>query len=462
VSTHTYTTPPAANPHSKLRPGRYWIAGVVAGVVVLALIASSLLNYVYLESIPGRASLYGLLAVATIALGTFIGVRAFTRDRASRRKHLIRAGVLLGFGVLLWLLVIDVFVFTQSAGPAVAAISALACLPTTAFGLLVVRRMDRNEKEPWRLVLVAAAWGAIVATSLVIWGESLWDATAQHTLVPGPGLDASVAFSAGLLEELAKGVAVVLLFLVMRDDFDDVVDGIVYGAAVGLGFNFLESVAYMTNMYSIFDPEGFGGAAAGFQWYGRQVLGLFFGHATYTAFIGAGLGVARQLPHPRQKALAILSGFLIAIAGHFAWDAWQTFFPIDGGVLGLLEIHLRTLIMTGPFTAALIALLLFGIRYEALGLVDQFRKEAASGSGTILIDEVPVLASPWQRLKQRLRAFGRGGLRAYFKVARLQSAQLDLAMERWHRERKEMETPMEAEDALRQRVLELRRSAAAS
>jgi RsiW-degrading membrane proteinase PrsW (M82 family) len=456
VSTSTYTTPPAANPHPRLRPGRYGIALAVAAVVVIALIVSSLLNYVYLDTIPARASLYGLLAVALIALGTYIGVRAFTRDRASRRKHLIRAGVLLGLGTLLWLLVIDIFVFTQAAGPFVAGICALACLPTTAFGLFVVRRMDRNEKEPWRLVLVAAAWGAIVATSLVIWGETLWDQTAQLTLVPGPGLDASTAFSAGLLEELAKGLAVVLLFLVMRNDFDDVVDGIVYGAAVGLGFNFLESVAYMTNMYGIFTPEGYGWYAAGLQWYGRQVLGLFFGHATYTAFIGAGLGIARQLPNKRQKTLAILSGFLIAIAAHFSWDAWVQFFPIDNTLFALVEIHLRTLIMTGPFTAALVALLIFGIRYEAMGLVDQFRKEAALGSGAILPDEVAVLASPWRRLKQRLRAFRQGGLRAYFKVARLQLAQLDLAMERWHRERQEIDMPLEAEDALRQRVIELR------
>ncbi len=456
MSASTYTTPPAANPHPRLRPGRYGIAAAVAAVVVIALIASSLLNYVYLDTIPGRTSLYGLLAVALIALGTYIGVRAFTRDRASRRKHLIRAGVLLGLGVLLWLLVIDIFVFTQSAGPAVAALCAVACLPTTAFGLFVVRRMDRNEKEPWRLVLVAAAWGAIVATSLVIWGESLWEATAQRTLVPGPGLDASIAFSAGVFEELAKGTAVVLLFLVMRNDFDDVVDGIVYGAAVGLGFNFLESVAYMTNLYAIFSSEGFGWYAAGFQWYGRQVLGLFFGHATYTAFIGAGLGAARQLPHKTQKAFAILSGFLIAIAAHFSWDAWVTFFPIDSTLFGLVQIHLRTLIMTGPFTAALIALLLFGIRYEAMGLVDQFRKEAATGSGAILPEDVAILASPWQRLKQRLRAFSRGGLGSYLKVARLQSAQLDLAMERWHRERQEIDTPLEAEDALRQRVIQLR------
>src|SRR6266699_568656 len=461
MNTGTYTTPPAANPHTRLRPGRYGIAAVIAGVVVLALIASSLLNYVYLDTIPGRTSLYGLLAVALIALGTYIGVRAFTRDRASRREHLIRAGVLLGMGVLLWLLVVDIFVFTQAAGPGVAAICALACIPTTAFGLLVVRRMDSNEKEPWRLVLVAAAWGAIVATSLVIWGESLWEATAVRTLVPGPGLDASTAFSAGLLEELAKGVAVVLLFLVMRNDFDDVVDGIVYGAAVGLGFNFMESVTYMTNLYAIFSPEGFGWYAAGFQWYARQVLGLFFGHATYTAFIGAGLGIARQLSSRRQKAFAILSGFLIAIAGHFSWDAWLTFFPIDN-TLEIIEIHLRTLIITGPFTAALLALLFVGLLIEGQALADQFGKEAALGTGAILPEEVSILMNPWPRFEQRVRALRRGGIRAYLLVTRLQAAQIDLAMERWHRERDELDTPPEADDELRRRVLALRQELIAS
>jgi RsiW-degrading membrane proteinase PrsW (M82 family) len=428
---------------------------------VIALIASSILNYVYLDTIPARASLYGLLAVASITLGTYILVRAFDRDRATRRNHLIRAAVLIGLGVLLWLLVIDVFVFTQSAGPVVAAVCALACLPTTAFGLFVVRRMDRNHKEPWRLVLVAAAWGAIVATSLVVWGETLWESSAQHALVPGPGLDTSLAFMAGILEELSKGTAVLLLFLVMRNQFDDVVDGIVYGAAVGLGFNFLESVSYMTNLYSIYVPEGNGYFAAGIQWYGRQVLGLFFGHATYTAYIGAGVGIARQLPAVRQKVLAIVAGFVVAIAGHFAWDAWATFFPIDNSLLGIVEVHLRTLVINGPLTAGVIALLLFGIRYEGQNLLDQMRKEAATGQGAILPEEVAVLASPLQRLRHRFQAMGRAGLPGYFKVSRLQTAQLDLAMERWHRERKEIDTPLEAEQKLRERVIELRHWVAA-
>ncbi len=455
------TTPPAADPESKLRPLRFRIAFAIAALVVVALVASSILNYAFLDTIPGRASLYGLLAVALITLGTFILVRTFDRDRAMRRRHLIRAGVLIGLGVLLWLLVIDVFLFTQSAGPVVAGACALACLPTTAFALFVVRRMDRNHKEPWRLVLVAAAWGAIVATSLVVWAETIWESTAQHSLVPGPGLDTSLAFMAGILEELAKGLAVLLLFLIMRDEFDDVVDGIVYGAAVGLGFNFLESISYMTNLYSVFSVEGFGWAAAGIQWYGRQVLGLFFGHATYTAFIGAGVGIARQLPNVRQKVFAIAAGFVIAIAGHFSWDAWATIFPIQNTIFGLVEIHLRTLIMTGPFAAGVIALLLFGIRYEGMNLLDQMHKEAASGQGAILPEEVPVLASPWRRLRQRLLALNRAGLRGYLQVSRLQTAQLDLAMERWHRERREIDTPLEAEQELRQRVMQLRHWVAA-
>jgi len=56
--------------------------------------------------------------------------------------------------------------------------------------------------------------------------------------------------------------------------------------------------------------------------------------------------------------------------------------------------------MTGPFTAALIALLLAGIGYEGRNLRDQMEKEAASGSGAILSDEVPILASPIRRLRR--------------------------------------------------------------
>lgn len=116
--------------------------------------------------------------------------------------------------------------------------------------------------------------------------------------------------------------------------------------------------------------------------------------------------------------------------------------------------------MTGPFTAALVALLVFGIRFEGKALADQLRKEAAEGTGAILPQEAEVLAAPWQRLRQRMRALKSGGAGAYIRVARLQSAQLDLAVERWHRERQEIEAPLEAEHELRQHVIALRQNTA--
>ena len=444
----------------RARPARYTLAVGIAVALIAALVASSILNYIYLDTVAGRTSLYGLLAIALIALIAFTGVRVLVHNPAERRRQFTRAGVLLGIAALCWLLLVDVTIFTGSAGPTVAVVCALACLPTTAFGVLVLRTLDRNETEPWRLVLLAAAWGAVVATSLVIWAESLWQAIAIRTLVPGPGLDVSTAFSAGILEELAKGSAVLLLFLVVRNEFDDVVDGIIYGAAVGLGFNFMESVSYMTNLYAIFSPEGVGGEAAGFQWYARQVLGLFFGHASYTAFVGAGIGIARQLPGMRNKVIAVAAGFIVAIAAHFAWDAWIGVFPIDRSSFQIVEIHMRTLIINGPFTAALLAVLFAGIYIEGQALAGQFRKEAALGTGAITPDDVSILMDPWQRFQQRVRAMGRGGLRAYLLVARLQTAQIDLAMLRWHRERQETDTPPEADQELRRRVSALRQQLA--
>jgi RsiW-degrading membrane proteinase PrsW (M82 family) len=441
------------------RPTRYGLAALLGGAVLLLATVSSILSFL-VSQIPARASLFGLPAVALVAAATYFGVRGFqAHQEQARRRDRVRAVVLLGAGMVLWLLVLDVFTFTQAAGPRVALLSALACLPTTAFGLFVVRRLDRNEKEPWRLVLVATVWGAIVSTSLVVWAETIWDYFAVRSLVPGPALNASIAYSAGIFEETSKGIAVVLLYLIMRDDFDDVVDGIVYGAAVGLGFNFMESITYMTHLYAIFQPEGQGLQAAAAQWYSRQALGLFFGHAAYTALIGAGVGIARQLPRPGQRILSILCGFLIAIAAHFAWDAWVQFYPVSQSPFALVEIHLRTLFMEGPFVALVLLLLAMGLHLEGSALRRQLSAEAKSGTGAVEDAEVTTLVSPWRRFRARLRRLGRQGLFGYLRLGRLQSAQLDLAMERWHRERNEVDEPMEAEEHLRRRVLELRAAA---
>src|SRR4029077_6907116 len=148
-----FSAPTASNPRPRNRPARYTLAVVIGVVVLLVVVGNALLDYVFIDSIPGRATLYGLVAVALIAVGTYIQARAFHRDPVTRRRHLIRAGVLLGLAAMLWLLISDLFLFAQAAGPGVAAVCALAGVATPAFEL-------GGEGPPPR-----SGWGSCAAST---------------------------------------------------------------------------------------------------------------------------------------------------------------------------------------------------------------------------------------------------------------------------------------------------------
>ena len=429
---------PAAYPRPH-RPPRYRLAALLGGGILLVFIAGSLFNLIAVGSLVALIDLAGLLLVGLFAAGTWLVIKAVDRQPEQQQRHLTRAGIVIALALGLFLFAVNLL----NAGMNVFGL--LLCIPTTGFALFLLRRIDYNEREPWRLVLVAAGWGAVVATTLALIFESIWSFTIDAGLIPGPGQAVATAFNASLFEEIPKGMAVLLLFLVMRDEFDDVVDGIVYGAAVGLGFNFMETVVYMS----------VGGMP---QWFFRQWLGLYLGHATYTALIGAGIGVARQIRGPVRKAIAILSGFTIAIASHFAWDAWLWYFPHPSDpTLLVLSIPLMYLAVSGPFFVAVLALLVLGLRAEGRALAAQFAAEAALPDGAILPEEVPILSSVGKRIEARLRMLRLRGFTGYLWLRQLQRAQIDLALERWHRARKEIDSPLEAELKLRDRVLAIRR-----
>jgi hypothetical protein len=158
----------------------------------------------------------------------------------------------------------------------------------------------------------------------------------------------------------------------------------------------------------------------------------------------------------------IVSGFLAAIAAHFAWDAWQAV-ALAGATdptLQVLLAHLRYVVMVGPFLAVVLVLLAMGLELEGAALTRHLVAEAATGLGAVRPEEVEVLMSPSRRFRSRMTALAQGGPRAYLRLARLQTAQLSLAMERWHRERQEMDGPPAAEDTLRWQVLALREAGA--
>src|SRR5206468_1085808 len=103
---------------------------------------------------------------------------------------------------------------------------------------------DRFEPEPPWTLAQTFAWGATVAVLISV----CINTSAQAVAAGFMGEQAAALFggvvSAPVVEELSKGIALLFLYLELKDEFDDVVDGVVYATMVGLGFAMVENIQY--------------------------------------------------------------------------------------------------------------------------------------------------------------------------------------------------------------------------
>jgi hypothetical protein len=155
-------------------------------------------------------------------------------------KYLLATAALLA---ALFLGLVTLVMLGFSTGPLGMAVGiVLAVLPLPVYMLLALW-IDRFEKEPLWMLAAAFLWGA---TGSVFFAFILNTGFAIATAdVLGVHTDmATAVISAPLVEELAKGLALVIFFLWKRDEFDNVLDGIIYAAMAGLGFAMTENVLY--------------------------------------------------------------------------------------------------------------------------------------------------------------------------------------------------------------------------
>jgi RsiW-degrading membrane proteinase PrsW (M82 family) len=215
--------------------------------------------------------------------------------------------------------------------------------------LFFVRRFDRAQPEPIWLVVATFALGAlsVVPAGIVEWG---WDLLSPYTnptfLTFGRAASAFplalVGFivTVGLTEEGAKMIATWSLAF-HRREFDEPVDGIVYGAAAALGFAAVENVRYL----------GAGRVA------GALVVSRAFMSVPAHLFFGTiwGYAFGRRLVQPERPVWPL---FLLAATMHGLFD---TCLSIDGGgawacvvnavVASLFVIHLQRALRYGPVRA---------------------------------------------------------------------------------------------------------------
>jgi protease PrsW len=234
---------------------------------------------------------------------------------------------------------------------ALALSSLLALVP-----LAILWFLDRREREsPW-LFAAAFLWGGLIATALALPFNTAFfklvdDWLAHHPMLevmlgPEAPLMLVAPISAPIAEELAKALGVLLLFWLLRAEYDNMRDGIVYGALVGLGFTWFEAALYVANIYA-----KFGVAAYGLQLGARYALFGLGGHALFTALFGASLGLARQTRRKWLCVLAPITGLCLAIAAHMLNNALPLFAALARIAAGKLPSETERIPDVGFFQA---------------------------------------------------------------------------------------------------------------
>ncbi len=292
---------------------------------------------------------------------------------------------------------------------------------------LVVYALDLYEREPIPLLLAAFVWGAVAATTLSAIGNAGWGLVVARLGGPEFAARWTAALTAPFVEETLKGIGVVLIVLIARDEVDDVMDGFVYGALCGLGFAVVEDVFYFI---AVFGGDA-GGVLQGF--FVRVIASGLYSHVLYTGLVGMAVGVMAtrrddRSARARLRVALPLAG--AAVLGHFLWNSpiLEFFPPHPWEGAEWLLIPLATAAKGLPLLLFVVLALRLAHARELRWLRGSLVSEVADGSVTPR--ELAILESRKRRRGVRRETRARAGDRAAKLVGRLQREQLTLAMVR--------------------------------
>lgn len=221
--------------------------------------------------------------------------------------------------VLVVVAVVLVAYFLRAIGPGASLLGMILALVPLAGVLLVLRMIDRWEPEPKGLVVIALGWGAIVSVAIALGVDLLIVLTVGRS--SSALADAvQTVLQAPIVEEIAKGLGVLILFVAARRWFDGPVDGIVYGGLIGAGFAFTENIQYFAQAWIEGGPQ-----LASATFFVRGILSPF-AHVMFTAVTGFALGLAARRGLSFAAALGPwLAGLAGAIVLHGLWNGSALF-----------------------------------------------------------------------------------------------------------------------------------------
>lgn len=204
------------------------------------------------------------------------------------------------------------------------AVIGLAILPALIL-LYYVYQQDALQREPTKNLVKAFFYGGgSVFASLLISVPFMSIGLFPHDIHSFMDAFRTAFFGAAIPEETAK---LFLLFLFLRNckDFDERMDGIVYGACVGLGFASFENIEYLFAAGTDWVTVGLGRSVTaipahfGFA----VVMGYYFSLYYFDRYRAPGAGLKMWL-------------YPVLLHGAYDWIAMsQEVSPELGGIIGL-------------------------------------------------------------------------------------------------------------------------------
>jgi protease PrsW len=289
-----------------------------------------------------------------------------------------------------------------------------ASIPVPLYVVLVLW-IDRYEGEPLWMLSTAFFWGALIAAFfafLLNTTSGLIVSTLAENANAGEAFAAVI--SAPIVEEIGKALILFIFFFAKKDEFDGVVDGIVYASMAGLGFAMTENILY------------YGNAAAqsgGVLTLTVIVRGFFapFSHPLFTSLTGIGLGLSRQSTNVAIKASTPIIGLLMAIFMHSIWNASAV---LGGGLVFLL---IYVVVMVPAF---LILLVVIGLALRREGQVVRQFLVTDIERGLFTREEYEQLGSITGRMGSSFNALSRTGVKGWRARRRFNQLASELAFHR--------------------------------
>jgi RsiW-degrading membrane proteinase PrsW (M82 family) len=290
-----------------------------------------------------------------------------------------------------------------------------ATIPVPIYVTLVLW-IDRYESEPGWLLATAFCWGALVAVFIAfIFNTAGGVFVAVMTHSARAGETASAVIFAPIVEESAKALILFVLFFWKKDEFDGVIDGIVYAALVALGFAMTENIQY-------YGKAALQGGGAGLTTV-FIIRGFFapFSHPLFTSMTGMGLGLARQSTNTAVKFIMPLLGLLVAMSMHSIWNGSAAV----GGGLGFILTYLVIMV---PAFLILLVVIIFSLRREGRLVAEYLFSDFQRG--VFNQQEYEQLCSIAKRTGASFGALSRGGLKRWRDVKQFNQMGSELAFHR--------------------------------